>query len=161
MTKFNAFEVSEEIKLKSIDKIDFNTSHPDFTYVNSEGKVVNEYHDFFYKKAQHYQKCHLSRVLVLVEKESNEVLGYMTLSTSSVQLEKEERKEVYKDDIPFGLSPGMIIGRLCISKYGREHYSHLGSLMIHFAKTIALNVEVNFAACRCEYSKQSNGCRFL
>lgn len=108
---------------------------------------VDDYNEFLLCDAPKYIEDKLCQVTVLLNKENDDIIGYMALCTDSFLLDKEEKlKEGL--DIPFNSVPALKIGKLAVSaNYRHKPY---GSFLLWVAKGYAE-----------ELNETGVGCRFL
>jgi len=139
MDKKDINECIDQIRLISLSQ---DVSLDNFT---SEYK---EYELFLKEKALAYQDKNISYTHLLISREDNTIMAYMTLSTDAIQLTSYEKEDSDIDEIPFTTIPALKIGKLCVDDKSRQSYRGIGSLMIDFARGFANEINENGVACR-------------
>lgn len=108
---------------------------------------IKDYNDFLINEAPIYIEQNISRVKLLINKQSADVIAYMTLSSDSFILDQEEKKKE-NIDVPFSSVPALKIGKLAVSNNYKD--SPYGSYMLWIA--------LGFLA---QINEIGVGCRFL
>ncbi len=107
-----------------------------------------EYKDFLYSDALEYQSLFISQTYLLIEKDSRNIIAYVSFAADTVALNPREKKRAGLEKIPFLFLPALKITKLAVSKNASEKYRHTGSFLIRFACTKAFKVNDGFMACR-------------
>ena len=127
----------------TIEKLNTNHRIGEFNSNNT-----NEYTLFLKQDALKHQKSHISNTFVLVEKESLTIAAYISIIADAVTLQDEERARLLLPDMSFETLPALKIAKLAVAREMSQNYSHLGSLMISFSRSIADQCNEQFIACR-------------
>ncbi|WP_410514292.1 hypothetical protein PaeBR_07785 [Paenibacillus sp. BR2-3] len=106
---------------------------------------IPDYNSFLLSDARKYIEIGISSVHLLVENETNFVLGYVALLTDSFLLDKSEKVKL-ELDIPFSSVPALKIGKLATDKSRTEH--HYGCYLLELALGFADNLLNEGIACR-------------
>lgn len=135
-------EIQNSVKMISIDDVDNMTC---FEF-DSE---IDEYNDFL-NIAKLFADINISKTFLLIHKETNELLAYMTLSADSLKLTNEEKKNHNLSMVPYVSIPALKIGKLAVNKkmsseVRRKGY---GSFMLEIAQAIANEMNLLGVACR-------------
>lgn len=109
---------------------------------------IQEYADFFTNDAFHYQERAISRTYLLLEKKTSYLLAYMVLIADSIELKRNEIDDCGMNDIPFKTFPAIKLAKLAVAGQSRKRYCHLGTLMLHLARGIAIECNETYVACR-------------
>jgi ribosomal protein S18 acetylase RimI-like enzyme len=105
-----------------------------------------DYSNWLIKDAQKYINLNISRVVLLIDKNNQEIIGYMALCTDSFKLSKEEKEKARLKRIKIESVPALKIGKLAIDcRYERKKF---GFYLLWLALAIAANLNNNNTACR-------------
>lgn len=107
---------------------------------------VKDYNDFIVHDAAHYTNEHISSVHLLLDRETQDVLGYVALLTDSFRLDAEEKKRTNLHDIPFSIVPAMKIGKLAVSQ--KHSGMKIGSYLLWLSLGFAEMLNETGIACR-------------
>ena len=100
---------------------------------------------FFLNATQCGVELNLTRVKLLLDRETGNIIAYMALLCDAIQLDTEEVQQMGWD-IPFRTIPALKIGKLAVNQaYERHHY---GSFMLWLALGFAENLLHEGIACR-------------
>lgn len=110
---------------------------------------IEEYNSFLYS-ASEFDKMNVSKTHLLLHKETDTLLGYMTLSTDSIKLKMEEKELHDLTGVPFFAIPALKVGRLAVNKCipTTIHCKGYGSFLLEMAKAFALGINKSGIACR-------------
>ncbi len=108
----------------------------------------DEYTVFLKRDALDFQEMGVSSTHILWHTVEKGILAYMTLSTDAIMLTKDEKDVSSLGDIPFSTIPALKIGKLAVDINFKQKYSHIGSLMIDYARGFAFEVNDIGVACR-------------
>lgn len=135
-------EIEGNVSLLSIDRID------DISHYSFDSKI-EEYNDFL-KIAKVYGKINISKTFLLIHKETNELLAYMTLSADSIKLTPQEKETHSISKIPFASIPALKVGKLAVNKClsPKAQLKGYGSFMLELARAFAYNMNESGIACR-------------
>jgi hypothetical protein len=106
---------------------------------------VSDYNDFLVYDAKKYIDLGISSVQLLIDKNTEQILGYIAFLTDSFLLDKTE-KEKMDLDIPFSSVPALKIGKLATQKDRTEH--HYGCYLLELALGFAQQLLEDGIACR-------------
>ena len=125
----NVFKVPEQVRLERLS--------------SEEGLCefccgVEEYTEFLQKQAMPYQDRCISKVYLLKESKSNNILAYMALIADAINLCPTDKKDSGLSDIPFNSLPAVKLAKLVVDSTAKKTFNHLGIYMIALAKAIAL-----------------------
>lgn len=134
---------------KSIDIVKIerlsNENKPSSFLMNENYKI---YSDFLISDALEYQDLFVTNTYLLIEKDSDRTIGFISLICDSVTVTFEEKFETGLDRIPFSTLPAVKIAQLAISSEFEKMYNHAGSFLIDFAADLAYEITTKFVACR-------------
>jgi len=137
--------IKEDIaKILVIEKLSVSNLNGSFCVLPE----FEEYKAFLNIDAINYQSMFISKTYLLIEKDSRNIVAYISLASDTVALKPQEKKKFGLQKIPFLFLPALKITKLAVSKNYREKYSHVGSFLIDFACDKAFNVNTDFMACR-------------
>lgn len=141
MTDFLTDDVSSLVVIEKLSPKNLNDSF----FVDEK---FDEYKDFLYFDALEYQSLFISQTYLLIEKDSRNIIAYVSFAADTVALNPREKKKAGLENIPFLFLPALKITKLAVSKNTSEKYRHTGSFLIRFACTKAFKVNDGFMACR-------------
>lgn len=107
-----------------------------------------EYKDFLYNDALLYQSLFISKTYLLLERETRNIVAYISLAADTVALKPQEKKKTGLEKIPFLFLPALKITKLAVAKGYESKYNHVGSRLIEVACDKAYRVNDDFMACR-------------
>lgn len=128
MTDFLTDDVSSLVVIEKLSPKNLNDSF----FVDEK---FDEYKDFLYFDALEYQSLFISQTYLLIEKDSRNIIAYVSFAADTVALNPREKKRVGLENIPFLFLPALKITKLAVSKNTSEKYRHTGSFLIRFACT--------------------------
>jgi len=108
---------------------------------------IDEYNEYLKKDALRSQKDHVAFTWLLLEKNTNEIVSYMSLITDAIKLSVSE-KSLHSLDYPFKTIPSIKIAKLSVDESYQERYKGIGSFMIHIAKSFAIICDEQYIASR-------------
>jgi len=108
---------------------------------------INEYNEYLMKDALRSQKDHVAFTWLLLERDTNEIVSYMSLIADAIKMSVSE-KELHSLQYPFKTIPAMKIAKLAVDSVSQEKYKGIGSFMIHIAKSFAISCNKRYMACR-------------
>ena len=141
MTDFLTDDVSSLVVIEKLSPKNLNDSF----FVDEK---FAEYKDFLYSDALEYQSLFISQTYLLIEKDSRNIIAYVSFAADTVALNPKEKKRAGLENIPFLFLPALKITKLAVNKKASEKYRHTGSFLIRFACTKAFKVNDGFMACR-------------
>jgi hypothetical protein len=106
-----------------------------------------EYRDFLYKDALLYQSLLISKTYLLIERDSRNIVAYISLAADTVALKPQEKRKSNLTEIPFLFLPALKITKLAVASGYSEKYKHVGSRLIEVACDKAYRVNEDFMAC--------------
>ncbi|MCL2206940.1 MAG: hypothetical protein FWB90_02465 [Fibromonadales bacterium] len=108
---------------------------------------IDEYNEYLMKDALRSQKDHVAFTWLLLEKETDEIVSYMSLIADAIKLSVTE-KSLHSLNYPFKTIPSIKIAKLSVDKFYREKYKGIGSFMIYIAKSFAIVCDEQYIAAR-------------
>lgn len=141
MTDFLTDDVSSLVVIEKLSPKNLNDS-----FFGDE--KFAEYKDFLYSDALEYQSLFISQTYLLIEKDSRNIIAYVSFAADTVALNPREKKRAGLEKIPFLFLPALKITKLAVNKKASEKYRHTGTFLIRFACTKAFKVNDGFMACR-------------
>lgn len=108
LTEEDIMEIRDNVRLLSIKDID-DISHYSF---NSN---IEEYNKFL-EIANKFYDLNISKTFLLIHRETNELLAYMTLSADSIKLSKREKEVHDIGKVPYASIPALKVGKLAVNK---------------------------------------------
>lgn len=135
-------EITESIDIIPLSKdVDINIYNFD--------SGIEEYNNFLVS-AFSYDEINVSKTHLLIHKERNLLLGYITLSTDSIKLTQKEKDGSDLADVKFCSIPAIKIGKLAINKALPDDVKRkgFGSFLIEWARGVAFEVNENGVACK-------------
>ncbi|MFL8618724.1 hypothetical protein Q3390_14100 [Clostridioides difficile] len=108
---------------------------------------IEEYNSFL-SEAKMYDDYNISKVHLLLDRETNNLIGYMALCSDAIKLSSSEKRNNELIKIPFASMPALKIGKLAISN--KEEYKNkgYGSFLLEIARLLAFEINKNGLACR-------------
>lgn len=141
MTDFLTDDVSSLVVIEKLSPKNLNDS-----FFGDE--KFAEYKDFLYSDALEYQSLFISQTYLLIEKDSRNIIAYVSFAADTVALNPREKKRAGLEKIPFLFLPALKITKLAVNKKASEKYRHTGTFLLRFACTKAFKVNDGFMACR-------------
>lgn len=108
---------------------------------------IAEYKDYLIKDALRSQDDHVSLTWLLLERETNIIISYMSVIADAIKLSFSE-KEIHNLNYPFKTIPAIKIAKLAVSQSAQEKYKGIGTYMIFNALNIARTCNRHFLAAR-------------
>lgn len=110
---------------------------------------IKEYNDFL-KIAKSYCDINISKTFLLIHKETDELIAYMTLSADSIKLTSQEKEYHDISKVPFASIPALKVGKLAVNKSlsKRAQLKGYGSFMLEVARAFAYTMNEVGIACR-------------
>lgn len=106
---------------------------------------IKEYNTFL-QYAKRYDDLNISKTRLLVDKETNKLIAYMSLNSDTIRLEDEEKEENNLNKVPFKTIPALKIGKLATNK--DDAGKGYGTFLIEIAYLIAEKLNEIGVACR-------------
>lgn len=133
LTESSMKEIQNNVRLLSIKEID-NVSHYLFDSHIEE-------HNEFLKIADKFCDLNISKTFLLLHKQTDELLAYMTLSADSIKLTNEEKELHDISKVPYASIPALKVGKLAVNKelsdaVKRKGY---GSFLLEMARAFAFD----------------------
>lgn len=119
------------------------------TYSFDTGKAV-EYKTFLFNKAKPLNDLAISKTFVMIHNNTNELIGYFTLSTDTIKLTDSEKVESKLSEVSFMSLPAIKVGKLAINKKLSKEAQRkgYGSFALEMAMAKAYEVLKTGVACR-------------
>lgn len=142
LTESEIIEIQNNVRLLSIKEID-DVSHYLFDSHIAEYNIFLEVADKFYD-------LNISKTFLLISKETNELLAYMTLSADSIKLTNEEKELHDIGKVPYASIPALKVGKLAVNKEisDKAKRKGYGSFMLEMARAFAFGMNELGIACR-------------
>lgn len=142
LSENDIMEIQNNVRLVSIKEID-DISHYLFD------SHIDEYNDFL-KVADRFYDLNISKTFLLLHRNTNELLAYMTLSADAIKLTNEEKSMHDISKIPYASIPAIKIGKLAVNKEvtAESKRKGYGSFMIEMARAFAFDMNELGVACR-------------
>lgn len=111
---------------------------------------AEEYVHFLKVNAPLLEKLCITRTFVIIHNETNELIGYFSLSADTIRLTKEEKDESNLNEVTFMALPAIKLGKLAINKNlsDKARRKGYGSFVIDIATSYAYDVLECGVACR-------------
>lgn len=135
-------EISNVVKLVSINDVD-EKLFCDFD------SGIKEYNDFL-EEAKSFDVMNISKTHVLIHNTTNEIIGYMTLSTDSIKLSNDEKNNDHLSSVPFAAIPATKVGKLAVNKKLSEISKRkgYGSFLLEMARACVFQLNEDGIASR-------------
>jgi len=122
----------------------FEKINSDFNFKDSQFDCGNEeLNQFFYDKAKEFIKEDYSQLYLSRIKETSEILGFFTLSCTSIRSEKKELVSIEKIA---RYIPGLLLGMFAVDKQYQD--KGVGTDLLKKAVLLSLNTSMS-VGCRC------------
>lgn len=110
---------------------------------------IEEYNDFL-EIAKLYCDINISKTFLLIHKETDELIAYMTLSADSIKLTSQEKEDHDISKVPFASIPALKVGKLAVNKSlsKKAQLKGYGSFMLEVARAFAYTMNEVGIACR-------------
>ncbi len=118
-------------------KMDLNFNLENHIF-DSENKKLN---DFLFKDSKFFLKENLCQIYIYREENTPNIIGYITLCCSRIEL----KKGILPAEIKIGYSPGLLIGMLAVDKKYKRKYFGIDLLKLGTQKALKISME---AGCR-------------
>jgi hypothetical protein len=109
---------------------------------------IEEYTQFLTKKAFEYQERHISNTYLLIDRDTTNIVAYLSLIADSIRLTDSEKKKCGMDSISFYQYSAMKIAKLAVNQEYKKKYLHIGTFMIKIALSIAVECDRDHISCR-------------
>lgn len=142
LTENDIMEIKDNVRLLSIKEID-DISHYSFD------SHIEEYNNFL-EVAEKFYDLNISKTFLLIHRETNELLAYMTLSADSIKLTNEEKEIHDIGKVPYASIPALKVGKLAVNKEASEEVARkgYGSFLLEMARAYAFGMNELGIACR-------------
>ncbi len=142
LTENDIEEIENNVRLLSIKEVD-NISHYFFD------SHIEEYNDFL-NIAEKFYDLNISKTFLLLHRETNELLAYMTLSADSIKLTGEEKEVHNITKVPYASIPALKVGKLAVNKElsPKAKRKGYGSFLLEMARAYAFGMNELGVACR-------------
>lgn len=134
--------IQNNVRLLSISEID------DISHYLFDSHIV-EYNEFL-KIANKFCDLNISKTFLLLNKKTDELLAYMTLSADSIKLTNEEKELHDISKVPYASIPALKVGKLAVNKELSDEAKRkgYGSFMLEMARAFAFSMNELGVACR-------------
>ena len=111
---------------------------------------AKEYETFLKKKAPVLENIGVTRTFLIIHTETNELIGYYSLSADTVRLTIDEKVDTDLENVDFMALPALKLGKLAINKSLSEKAQRrgYGSFVLDIVNTYAYEMLENGVACR-------------
>ncbi len=135
-------DIGNNVRLVSIKNV-HQLSHYSFD------SHIQEYNDFL-NIADKFYDLNISRTFLLIHKETDELIAYMTLSADSIKLTSEEKEVHDIAKVPYASIPALKIGKLAVNKELSKNCRRkgYGSFLLEIARAFAYEMNNLGVACR-------------
>lgn len=135
-------EIADHVRLLSIEEIG-NVSHYLFD------SHIEEY-NVFLNISKKFSDLNVSKTFLLIHRETNELLAYMTLSADAIKLTADEKDEHDILKVPYASIPALKVGKLAVNKELSEKANRkgYGSFLLEMARAYAFKMNELGVACR-------------
>lgn len=142
LTENDIVEIQNSVRLLSIKEVD-DISHYLFD------SHIAEYNDFL-GIANKFYDLNISKTFLLVHRNTDELLAYMTLSADSIKLTNEEKELHDIGKVPYASIPALKVGKLAVNKEISQEAERkgYGSFMLEMARAFAFGMNELGVACR-------------
>lgn len=142
LTERDIMEIKDNVRLLSIKEID-DISHYSFD------SHIEEYNNFL-EIAEKFYDLNISKTFLLIHRETNELLAYMTLSADSIKLTNEEKELHDIGKVPYASIPALKVGKLAVNKESSKKAARkgYGSFLLEMARAYAFDMNELGVACR-------------
>lgn len=134
-----SIDIRERPEFVSIEKL--STGSP----IESFSCSIDEYNTFLREEALPFQSFLITNTYLLIERESHEIVAYISLIADSLKLSSSEKDS---SKFPFQTIPAMKIAKLAVDRQFKGKYNHVGTFMIDIAESIAVESNNKGMACR-------------
>lgn len=144
LTEIEFDKINDTVTISPLSEID------DISRYFFDPGTAKEYEIFLKEEAPELDRLCISRTFVFFHKFTNELIGYLSLSTDTVKLTETEKEKVNLEDVKFMSLPAVKVGKLAVNK-GLSEQSYrkgYGSFMLAFAGLCAYEVNQSGVACR-------------
>lgn len=135
-------EIANNVRLLSMEEIE-DVSHYLFD------SHIEEYNTFL-EVAKKFNDLNISKTFLLIHKNTNELLAYMTLSADSIKLTSDEKEIHDIEKVPYASIPALKVGKLAVSKELSKEAQRkgYGSFLLEMARAYAFKMNEIGVACR-------------
>lgn len=135
-------QIAEDVRLLSIDEIE-DVSHYLFD------SHIEEYNEFL-KMAKKFSSLNVSKTFLLIHRDTNELLAYMTLSADAIKLTVDEKENHDIQKVPYASIPALKVGKLAVNKELSDKVKRkgYGSFLLEMARAYAFRMNELGVACR-------------
>ena len=111
---------------------------------------AKEYETFLKQKALLLEQLGITRTFLIIHSETEELIGYFSLSADTVRLTIEEKAGTDLEQVDFMALPALKLGKLAINKSLSEKAQRrgYGSFVLDIVNTYAYEMFDNGVACR-------------
>lgn len=113
---------------------------------------AKEYEIFLKKKAPKLNELAITETFLLIHNETNELVGYFSLSADTVRLTLDEKKDAKLEEVDFMSLPALKLGKLAINKALSDEIKRKGY------GSFVLDIVDSYAF---EMIEAGVGCRFI
>ena len=144
LTEIEFDKINDAVKIVSLSEID------DISRYFFDPGSAKEYEIFLKEEAPGLDRLCISRTFVFFHRFTNELIGYLSLSTDTVKLTETEKEKTNLEDVKFMSLPAVKVGKLAVNKSlsDQAYRKGYGSFMLAFAGFCAYEVNQSGAACR-------------
>lgn len=142
LSEQDIIDIKDNVRLLSIKEID-DISHYSFD------SHIEEYNNFL-TIAEKFYDLNVSKTFLVIHRETDELLAYMTLSADSIKLTSEEKELHDIGKVPYASIPAVKVGKLAVNKEisAKAMRKGYGSFLLEMARAYAFSMNELGIACR-------------
>lgn len=114
---------------------------------------IEEYNMFLKEQAKSFDDQYISKTHLLIAKDDNDLIGYISLSADIINLTGGERRKSGQlsgmKQLPFKAISALKVGKLAISKKDKYRKKEYGAFLLAFATAKAQ--DINDVGCACRF----------
>lgn len=137
-------EISEKVEVIKVSEI----NRSQLTKLSKGFNCGVDEYNIFLRYAKKFDDLSISKTRLLKEKETGELIGYISLNSDIITLDDDEKKENSLENIRFKSIPALKIGKLAISNKEKYKGKGYGKFLIEIAQLVADHLNETGVACR-------------
>jgi len=118
-----------KITPQNVDKFFYLEQLTPDAVLDSFSCSIAEYNEYLYNDALRSQNDHVALTWLLRERNTNEIISYMSIIADAIKLSVPE-KEIHNINYPFKTIPAIKIAKLAVSQSSQKKYKGVGTYMI-------------------------------
>ena len=112
-----------------IEQLSENNIPSDFPMKESKYKI---YTDYLLERALQYQSIYITNTFLLIDKETDCIIAYISLICDSITVTSDEKNENSLETVPFSTFPAIKIAQLAVSSSFENKYLRILPQVITF-----------------------------